>query len=110
MTITDAIRHAESEHMVYFLLSAYIETLQFSAKLPARLTRLPLSGMRDIGVRFQQFVAVRDHASKRLDKRARMLIREAVDILAMALRQLQWLTQRKSNRLTEGANPAAQMG
>jgi hypothetical protein len=95
MTITDAIRHADSEHMVYFLLNAYTETLQFAATLPARLTRLPLSGARDIAVRLQQFVAMRDHASTRLDERARLVIKEAVDIFAAGLRRLNWLMQGK---------------
>ncbi len=35
--ITDAIREAQSEYAVYFLLTDYVETLQFSEKFPAQV-------------------------------------------------------------------------
>ena len=37
MMITDAIREAQSEYAVYFLLTDYVETLQFSEKFPAQV-------------------------------------------------------------------------
>ena len=48
MMLHEAIRNARTEHTVYFLLTAYLETLQFSRKLPERLTVLPIADMQDM--------------------------------------------------------------
>lgn len=54
MTINDAIRKANSEHVIYALLTAYVETLQFSRKLPEHLTVLPIGGLHDLQSRFEK--------------------------------------------------------
>jgi hypothetical protein len=51
MTIVDAINSAASEHAVYFLVTAYIESLQHFHRglgIPEAVVRLPLSGMDDL--------------------------------------------------------------
>jgi hypothetical protein len=57
MLINDAIRTARSEHTVYFLLTAYLESLQFSRKLPDYVTALPLAGLNDLEWRFERLFA-----------------------------------------------------
>ena|SRR5882757_5606543 len=88
MDITDVIRDADSEHVVYFLLVAYIEALQFCNRLPARLTRLPVTGIHDIGTRYQDLVIELDSASRKLDDKACVLIAEALNVFGTALHRL----------------------
>ncbi len=57
MMIIDAIRRAGSRETVYLLLSAYLETLQFSRKLPEPLTALPVTGTRDVWSRSESIIA-----------------------------------------------------
>ena len=42
--LSDAIKLAQTEHVVYFLLAAYVETLDFYDSIPARAKRLPMAG------------------------------------------------------------------
>ena len=51
MTIVDAINSAGSEHAVYFLVTAYIESLQHFHRglgIPEAVVRLPLAGFGDL--------------------------------------------------------------
>ena len=51
MIIVDAIRRASTEHVVYFLLSAWLETLVHTGRaraLPAEAARLPVQGSVDV--------------------------------------------------------------
>lgn len=51
MTIVDAINSAGSEHAVYFLVTAYIESLQHFHRglgIPEAVIRLPLAGVGDL--------------------------------------------------------------
>lgn len=51
MKLCEAMNEAGSEGAVYFLTSAYVESLQHShcaSALPAHLTTLPLEGMCDL--------------------------------------------------------------
>jgi hypothetical protein len=51
MTIVDAINSAASEHAVYFLVTAYIESLRHfrrGLEIPESVVRLPLSGVGDL--------------------------------------------------------------
>jgi hypothetical protein len=88
MDITDVIRDADSEYVVFFLLTSYIEALQFGNRLPARLTSLPVTGIRDLGRRYQDLVVELDAASRKLDNKARVLITEALQIFDTALHRL----------------------
>jgi hypothetical protein len=54
MIIVDAINSAPTEHAVYFLVTAYIESLchfNCSAGVPGRVLRLPISGPADLASR-----------------------------------------------------------
>ena len=54
MMITDAIRHAKSEHVVHFLLTSYFEARAHSDpadRLPSALKRLPFTGRSDLAER-----------------------------------------------------------
>jgi hypothetical protein len=57
MMLHDAIRNANSQYTVYFLLTAYLDTLQFGRKLPEHLTVLPIVDLRDLESRFEKLVA-----------------------------------------------------
>ena len=51
MSIIEAIRHAETEHAVYFLLTAYIESLWIGDSvqgLLGTLRRLPITNQSDV--------------------------------------------------------------
>jgi hypothetical protein len=51
LIIVNAIRRARTEHVVYFLLSAWLETLQHTGRaraLPADAVRLPVRGSVDV--------------------------------------------------------------
>ncbi|MGE5525987.1 MAG: hypothetical protein ACM3SS_19910 [Rhodospirillaceae bacterium] len=51
MLIRDAIARAGSEHHAYFLVAAYIESLQRRSAhsiLPLHLTALPINGLADL--------------------------------------------------------------
>ena len=56
MTIIEAIHSAPSEHAVFFLLSAYVESLRHferGAGVPAAALRLPIAGLADLGERLE---------------------------------------------------------
>ena len=51
MMIVDAIRSAPSEHAVYFLVTAYMESLRHfekSSGVPEPIMRLPIAGRDDL--------------------------------------------------------------
>ena len=51
MMILDAINDAASEHAVYFLVTAYIESLHHfhrSLGIPEGVVKLPVGGVRDL--------------------------------------------------------------
>jgi len=87
MDITDVIRDADSEYVVFFLLTAYIEALRFGNSLPARLTSLPVTGIDDVGTRYQGLVVELDSARKLHDE-ARVLIKQALHVFGTALHRL----------------------
>lgn len=102
--ITDVMREAESEHEIYFLLTAYLEALRFSDKLnllPAPLERLPITGMADVGKRFEQLFIELDSASKGLNNNACIVIKEALHIFSTAFNRLASLPGRNSPSLPE---------
>ena len=52
--IADDIRKADTEAMIYFLLTAYIDSARSSGKLasvPDHITRLPVRGVADVSGR-----------------------------------------------------------
>ena len=60
MLITDVIRRLNTEHEIGFLLTAYMESLQFydaGKRLPPGVVTLPLRGAVDIEARFKELLA-----------------------------------------------------
>jgi len=87
----DVIRGAETEHEIYFLLTSYIQAVRHSDRLrlaPELLARLPLHGMSDVQLRFEALVPELDKASRRLDGKGCVLIREALNVFGTALDRL----------------------
>ena len=68
--IADDIRKADTEAMIYFLLTAYIDSARSSGKLasvPDHITRLPVRGVADVRTRFESLLVELDVASKQLN-------------------------------------------
>lgn len=94
MTITNVIAEAGNEHEIYFLLTAYLESVRFGDKfglLPEHVTRLPVSGLADVTRRFDDLRSERDHGTVRPNDRTRMFITEALDVVGTARERLTWL-------------------
>ena len=54
MMIADAISSANSEHAIYFLVTAFIESLRhFPLVLPERAMELPVMGVEDLTQRLE---------------------------------------------------------
>jgi hypothetical protein len=99
MVITDVIREADSDHVIYFLLISYINAARYSDKvksLPDRIAALPLAGKDDVRSRFELLMAELDAASKRLDDDACVTIKEALTTFGIALFRLQSLDHRRA--------------
>ena len=97
--ITDVIRDAETEHEVYFLLTAYVEAVGFGDQLnllPEPIKTLPLTGKHQVRERFEQLVIELDKASQRLNDNACVVIKEALHIFSSALSRLESLPDYKS--------------
>ncbi len=102
--IADVIRKAETEHEIFLLLNAYIEAARFCDKLhclPDDITRLPLDGAADVRMRFEQLIPELDAASKRLDDRSCLVIREAVHVFGTALSRFEVLDAPRYRPLTD---------
>lgn len=94
MPIRDAIQELNTEHEIFFLLTAYIETLCFCDKLsllPWQLRALPLAGFNDVEARIDGLrLQLREMASE-ADLRARAIIEETIEVFGTALRRLLFL-------------------
>lgn len=94
MMITDVIVEAKTEHAIYFLLTAYLESVRFGDKfrlLPEHITRLPLDGIVDVRVRFHDLRTELDRASGPGCSKAGALIKEALYVFGTGLDRLTWL-------------------
>jgi hypothetical protein len=91
MMLVDAIESAVSEHAVYFLVTAYMESLhhfQSSLRIPKAVIALPLGGMEDLAGRAQ--------ALREIDNASAGVAGEALAILDCALARLQALARAPS--------------
>lgn len=98
MMITDVLRKADTDHVIYFLLRSYINNVQYrehAKKLPAKVAALPLVSKADVRSRFEVLVLELDAASRRLDDRACVNIKEALVVFGIALHRLQSLGDSK---------------
>jgi hypothetical protein len=94
LKITEAIKTADTEHVVYFLLTAYVETLQYydplRSCLPEHVKRLPMAGMSDVSERLR---AVRSASEQNAQSEARTLIEEVFEVFSAAFQRLSALQQ-----------------
>lgn len=94
MVIADAIREAETQYVVLFLLKAYLDTesrRQALQHLPARITRVPVTDKDDARARYKLLNAEFDAAARRGDDRVRPSIREALGVFGAAVLRLEAL-------------------
>jgi hypothetical protein len=106
VTIIDAIRLAHTEHIVYFLLTAYVETLEHydsvRSSLPARVKRLPMAGKKDVVERLRALRDARVTRAQRATK-VRAVIQEACEVFSAGLERLSTL-QEPDDRINDGAH------
>jgi hypothetical protein len=91
LMLTDAIMLAQTEHVVYFLLAAYVETLDYGdpsrSAIPAPAKRLPLKGKADVCERLRMLRnSCKAHAQS--GSRAASVMKEAVHVFSAALARL----------------------
>ena len=89
MKITDAITTAGTEHVVYFLLTAYAETLDYydplRSRVPANVKRLPLKGASDVAERSRTLYRIIERTA---EPQTRALLEEALDVFSAAAKRL----------------------
>ena len=94
MMITDAIETAQTQHVIYFLLTAYVETLGFydppRSLLPPVVNRLPVSGNSDVTERLRVLRETLDSNVRDISS-VRVLIQEAIDLFDTASHRLRIL-------------------
>jgi hypothetical protein len=99
MVLTDVMREAESDHVIYFLLNSYINAARYGdavKSLPGQIAALPLTSKDDVRSRFEILMYELDAASKRLDDEACVTIKGALSTFGIALFRLQALDGRRS--------------
>ena len=99
MVLTDVMREAQSDHVIYFLLSSYINAARHGGalkSLPEQVAALPLTSKDDVRSRFETLMYELDAASKRLDDEACVTIKGALSTFGIALFRLQALDGRRS--------------
>ena len=100
MIIDREIRDAESENAIYFLLTAYIETTQFGGRLPEYLTKLPITGLKDVEARSRQLMMELAKASQQRHDKSCVVIEEALHIFDDAVCRLKVLEHAQPGRRT----------
>ena len=103
MVIANAIREAETEYVVFFLLEAYLncESRRAALKnLPAQIGAVPLTGIPDAQSRRTLLLHELDIASRRPDDVS--AIQEALGVFTAAVQRLHSLDSMKS---AAGARP-----
>ena len=105
MVIAEAIREAETEYVIYFLLEAYLnaESRREALKtLPARIGVLPVTGKHDTKSRFSMLQAAFAAASRNGDEAARAASKEALVVFGEAVLRLQALDETVAKRRVTG--------
>lgn len=110
MMIVDAVETAGSKHVVYFLVSAYVETLHYydetRSALSPQVTKLPLAGRADVTARLR-VLSQMFKEEERHPPRVRLVIEEAIEIFAAASRRLGILAAQSVRPVhVPGATPA----
>ena len=94
MMIGDAILRAATEHQVFFLVTAYIETARYCStlnKLPQHFLQLPLAGVDDVKTRFDVLTLELVRLKPDEGEYTRARITEALGVLDAAISRLGWL-------------------
>lgn len=107
MMLHDAIRNTRTEHAIYFLLTAYLDTLQFSRKLPDHLTVMPILNMQDMQDRFEKLVSEFETELRIPDSHKFFVLLEAVGIFDLAAVQLCQLKNEADAQHNASLRPAA---
>jgi hypothetical protein len=93
LTITDALTQARTEHVIFFLLTAYAESLGWydprRSGVPGRVTRLPIAGRVDVVERLYVLRQVLEAHVR--ESEIRVLIEEAFEVFSAASRRLKFL-------------------
>ena len=90
MIIIDALKLAKTEHVVYFLLNAYIEAVDYmdaTRGLPEQAKRLPVRGIEDVARRVRVLRAMRKRSGPHRAAEAGM-IDEALTAFGAAAERL----------------------
>jgi hypothetical protein len=91
--ITDVITQANTQYVIYFLLAAYLESLDhlsMTLGLPAWVKRFPIHGLDDVDERLAFFL----HTAKKMGNGASWepaIVDEAADVFGAASRRLSLL-------------------
>lgn len=91
MLINDAIREANTEHEIFFLLTAYVEALGYCDKLhllPGEMRDLPLAGTADVKARVYGLNLRLQAMAPGSDISAGPAINEALELFSTALHRL----------------------
>jgi hypothetical protein len=91
MLINDAIREANTEHEIFFLLTAYVEAVGYCDKLhllPGEMRDLPLAGFPDVKARVYGLNLRLQSMAPGSDVTVRPAINEALEILNTAMHRL----------------------
>ena len=94
MIILHAIREADTEREVYELLSAYTQAVRIDTVAHESSSQASTARIADVAAvarRIAALVAALQQASKRLDDRARLLIKEVLHVFCVALDKLELL-------------------
>jgi hypothetical protein len=95
MMIVEAIDSAPTEHAVYFLVTAYIESLRHFERgcgVPQRAIALPVSGFSDLAERYDIL-----RASVEVAPDSAVAAAEAAQVLGAAVRRLSAVAQAAEN-------------
>jgi hypothetical protein len=95
--ITNALRSAETEEEVLFLLTTYVEAARTSGRfhfLPERAVALPLVDSECVRSRLTNMLYELDEASRSCDDYTRDVLHEAVHIFGRALEQIHAIRHR----------------
>ena len=107
MLMIDVMRRLSTEHEISFLLTAYIETLQFydaEKRLPPGVGALPLKGVEDIEARFTELLGAElcGLARSHCDTQG-AIAREATEIFGAAYARLQTLRPSRHDHVPASA-------
>lgn len=95
MHVNDVICRLKTEHEVHFLLTAYVETLQFCGAttwLPPGVAALPLQGFEDIEARFNALLDTECCGSECAQRdRQKSIASEVTEIFGVAVARLKVL-------------------